>query len=202
VSHTFSSRRSANRRRRNEAREQILDVARRELKVKPFRELSVDELMQETGLSRTAFYRFFPDREAVLIDLLEEALDALAQARDLESDGDGRGLSAASLTRLRQLLTENRGVLKAVADAAASDEEVERTYRDFMHSYWIDDLTRRINDAQQRGLARDLDPELAGEALGWMAERMVTQSLDRDPGQVVDTIVAILRKCIYGSEPS
>src|SRR6059058_4569756 len=72
ISHTFADRRLANRRRRNEAREQILQVARRELKTRPFRELSVDELMQATGLSRTAFYRYFPDREAVLLDLLEE----------------------------------------------------------------------------------------------------------------------------------
>ncbi len=93
-------------------------------------------------------------------------------------------------------------MLKAVADAAASDEEVERTYLAFMHSYWIDDLTRRIKDARQRGLARNLDPELAGEALGWMAERMVTQSLDRDPDQVLDTIITVLSRCIYSPEPS
>ncbi len=88
MSHTFSSRRSANRLRRSEARQHIIDAARRELKDKPFRELRVDELMQETGLSRTAFYRFFPDREAVLVDLLEEVWDALAEARDLESGGE------------------------------------------------------------------------------------------------------------------
>ena len=173
MSNTFSSRRSANRRRRNEAREQILDVARRELKVKAFREISVDELMQETGLSRTAFYRFFPDREAVLIDLLEEVWTDLAEARDLDGPAEGE-VGPASMARLRQLLADNRGVLKAVADAAASDEEVERTYHEFMYSYWIDDLTARIKKAQESGLAKGLDPEVAGEALGWMAERMGT----------------------------
>ena len=85
MSRTFATRRSANRRRRSEARQQILDVARSELKVKPFRELSVDDLMEAAGLSRTAFYRYFPDREAVLVDLLEELGGALAEARDVES---------------------------------------------------------------------------------------------------------------------
>jgi hypothetical protein len=66
-----------------------------------------------------------------------------------------------------------------------------------MHSYWIEDLTARIVDAQKQGLAGGLDPELAGEALGWMAERLVTQSLDRDPHQVLDTIIAIMAKCIF-----
>jgi TetR/AcrR family transcriptional regulator, ethionamide resistance regulator len=196
VSHTFSSRRSANRRHRNEAREQILDVARRELRVKPFRELSVDELMRETGLSRTAFYRFFPDREAVLIDLLGEVWTALAEARDLEGPAEGE-VTPASMAKLRELLADNRGVLRAVADAAASDEEVERTYREFMYSYWIDDLTARIKKAQESGLAEGLNPELAGEALGWMAERMGTQSLDRDPDEVLDTIITLVARCIY-----
>ena len=82
VANTFASRRSANRRRRDEARQQIVEAARRELKVKPFRELTVDELMEGTGLSRTAFYRYFPDRESVLVDLLEEAWAALVEARD------------------------------------------------------------------------------------------------------------------------
>lgn len=198
MSNTFASRRSANRRRRNEAREQILDVARRELKLKPFRELSVDELMQATGLSRTAFYRYFPDREAVLVDLLEEVWGALAEARDVEVGTEGIA-SAATMAGLSELLAENRHVLKAIADAAPGDEDVEQAYRAFMHSYWIEDLTARIVDAQQQGLAAGLDPELAGEALGWMAERLVTQSLHRDPDQVLDTIIAIVAKCIFST---
>jgi TetR/AcrR family transcriptional regulator, ethionamide resistance regulator len=192
MSHTFADRRLANRRRRTEAREQILAVARRELRVRPFRELSVDELMQATGLSRTAFYRYFPDREAVLVDLLEEMWGEFAEARDADPDVT----SPSSLARLGQLIADNRTVLKAVADAAPGDEDVERAYRAFMHSYLIDDLTARIVEAQGRSLAAGLEPELAGEALGWMAERLVTQSLDRDPAQVLDTIVAILVKCL------
>ncbi len=156
--------------------------------------------MHGTGLSRTAFYRFFPDREAVLLDLLEEVWTVLAEARDAETAGDQ--VPAASVAALSQLLADNRGVLKAVSDAAASDEEVERNYQAFMRSYWIDDLTARIKDAHDRGLARSLDPQLAGEALGWMAERMVTQSLDKDPAELLDTIITIIAKCIYGPELS
>ncbi len=200
MSHTFASRRVANRRRRNEAREQILDVARQELKTKPFRDLSVDELMRATGLSRTAFYRYFPDREAVLVDLLEEVWSALAEARDANPSMES--VSAESLAQLAEQLGENRAVLKAIADAAPGDEDVERAYQAFMHSYWIDDLTERIIRAQEQGLATGLDPELAGEALGWMAERFVTQSQDRPPRQVLDTIISILIKCLYTGDPA
>ena len=100
------------------------------------------------------------------------------------------------------MLSEHRGVLKAISDAASGDGDMERTYRAFMQSCWIDDLTSRLVDAQAEGRAAGLDPHLGGEALGWMAERMVTQSLDRDPGQVLDTIVTILVRCIYGRRPT
>jgi AcrR family transcriptional regulator len=195
VSHTFATRRSENRRRRSETREQILEAARRELKTKPFRELTVDDLMEGTGMSRTAFYRFFPDREAVLIDLLEDVWGTLAEARDRE--GVGEDVNPDSIAALQELLAENRNLLKAVADATATDEEVERNYRAFMRDYWIDDLTERVKKAQEQGLAQGLDPELAGEALGWMAERLVTQTLDHEPDEVLDTIIAIVTKCVY-----
>ena len=81
----------------------------------------------------------------------------------------GRAHSNAYLSVSQFFDVKCRPVLKAVADAAPGDEDVERAYRTFMHSYWIDDLTARIVDAQSHGLASGLDPELAGEALGWMA---------------------------------
>ncbi len=198
MSTTFAARRSANRRRRTEARQQILDAARTELRTTAFRDLSVEQLMKATGLTRTAFYRYFPDREAVLVELLEEILSVLAEGRE----ADGEGIEEGWLEELGSLLADNREVLKAIADAAPGDEDVERAYRAFMHEYWIDDLVGRIADAQLQGLAPGLDAELAGEALGWMAERMVTQTQTHDPQAVLDTIVAIVVRCIYAGAPA
>jgi AcrR family transcriptional regulator len=198
MAQTSASRRSEHRRRRSEAKQQILDTARERLQSTSFRDLSIDDLMQGTGLSRTAFYRYFPDREAVLVELLEEVWGSLAQARDeVAPTSAGADASADAVGVIAELLGENRAVLKAVADAAAGDEGVEEVYRAFMHDYWIDDIAARITQAQSTGLAAGLDPQLAGEALGWMAERLVTQTLDRDPRQVFDTIIAILVKCLY-----
>lgn len=196
MSDTAAGFRSQKRRRRQEVRQQIVGVARRQLQVKPFRELTVDELMQPTGFTRTAFYRFFPDREAVLLDLLEEVWSGLAAARDIEAVGEDVP-TAASMAELRGRLAESRAVLKGIADAAPGDEDVEESYRAGMHSYWINDITARIRAAQQGGLAGSLDPEVAGEALGWMAERMVTQSIERDPDEVLDTIISIISTCLY-----
>ena len=149
------------------------------LQGKPFRDLTVDELMSATGLSRTAFYRYFPDREAVLLELLEEVWGELADARDAEAVGADFD-DATSMARLTELLAANQAVLKAITERLS----VTRTSippTSLMHSYWIEDLTARIVEAQSHGLAAGLDPDLAGEALGWMVERMVTQSVTRTP---------------------
>ena len=106
------------------------------------------------------------------------------------------------MTALAHVLADNRAVLKAIADAAPGDEDLERAYLEFMQAYWIEDLVARIVDAQAEGLAAGLDPELAGAAFGWMAERMITQTLDHDPRQVLDTIIAILSTCIYRTSPT
>jgi AcrR family transcriptional regulator len=156
--------------------------------------------MKPTGFGRTAFYRYFPDREAVLIELLEELWDEVQQARD--AAGFGASGSAPSddraLSRLQELVAGNRALFKAIADAAGGDDDVERAYRALMHDYWIRDLLALITDAQAHGLATEFDPDSTSEALGWMAERFITQAWDRDPAQVIETITAIAAKCIYG----
>jgi AcrR family transcriptional regulator len=200
---TLATRRTANRRRRTEAKDQILKAARHELETKPFRDLSVDDLMSATGFGRTAFYRYFPDREAVLIELLEDLWEDLRQARDAAGFGASGSVATDenALGRLQGFVAENRTLFKAIADAAGGDADVEEAYRALMHDYWIRDLLALLTEAHERGTAIDLDPELAAEALGWMAERFVTQSLDRDPEVVIATIVAIGAKCISGTSP-
>jgi AcrR family transcriptional regulator len=49
------------RRRREDSEQEILEAAERLLRERPFRELTVDDLMAATSQSRTAFYRHFTD---------------------------------------------------------------------------------------------------------------------------------------------
>ena len=202
MSQTLAGRRSARRHRHNEAKQQILDAARRELASKPFRDLTVDELMKPTGFGRTAFYRYFPDRESVLIELLDELWSELQEAKDAAGFGakadEFGSFDDEAVVRFYDLMASNRALLKAIADAAGSDDDLEESYRRLMHDYWIRDLNARVTDAQTHGFGTELDPQLTAEALGWMVERFVTQSVDREPRVVVDTIVTIVARCVFG----
>src|SRR5436309_16125269 len=74
--------RTRRREQRESTRRQILDAAERFLRERPYRELSVDVVMTDTGLTRTAFYRHFDDITDLVLRLLGEVggeLFAIAQ---------------------------------------------------------------------------------------------------------------------------
>jgi AcrR family transcriptional regulator len=65
------ARRAAARTRREAARERIVAAAERLLRDRPYRELSVEEVMAEAGLSRTIFYRHFDGLPELVLSLFD-----------------------------------------------------------------------------------------------------------------------------------
>src|SRR3712207_7576997 len=61
------------RRRRSpeEAEREIIAAAESLLRERPFRELTVDEVMRRTGLSRPSFYVYFRDRHHLVLRVVE-----------------------------------------------------------------------------------------------------------------------------------
>jgi TetR/AcrR family transcriptional regulator, ethionamide resistance regulator len=53
------------------------------LEERPFRDISVEEVMSSAGLSRTAFYRYFPDLESVVTRLMGTLVSELRAASRL-----------------------------------------------------------------------------------------------------------------------
>src|SRR3954453_6264175 len=82
------------RRRRSpaEAEREILAAAERFLRERPLRELTIDEVMAGTGLSRPAFYVYFRDRHDLILRLIGEIGSELFEMADKWlKGGDLRG---------------------------------------------------------------------------------------------------------------
>src|ERR671924_443262 len=77
------------RRRRQDSEQEILEAAERLLRERPFRELTVDELMAATTQSRTAFYRHFTSRQDLLIRLLSDLNQELWAVSEFWFQGGG-----------------------------------------------------------------------------------------------------------------
>jgi TetR/AcrR family transcriptional regulator, ethionamide resistance regulator len=182
---------SSPRRRRSpeSAEREILDAAEAFLRERPFRDLTVDEVMARTTLSRPSFYVYFRDRHHLAVRLVEGIGDALfgMANRWLDGEGDIRD----SLQGVAAVYDEHGLVLHAIADAAGHDPEVERVYYGLIERF-VAATTARIEADLRAGRVAALDAAPTAGALVWMSERYLLMTLGREPKEPVDTVVQTL----------
>jgi AcrR family transcriptional regulator len=113
------------RRRRSpaEAEREILDSAERFLRERPLRELTIDEVMTGTGLSRPAFYVYFRDRHDLVLRLIGEIGAELFEMADKWLKG---GDLRAGVDGVVAVYAKHGPVLRAISDAAVDDPDVEK----------------------------------------------------------------------------
>jgi AcrR family transcriptional regulator len=173
---------SGRRRRRTPevAEQEIVAAAQTVLRERPFRELTVDEVMRRTELSRPSFYVYFRDRHDLVLRVFEHVgSDVLALA-------ERRPEPSIVLQALIDAFVEHGPELRALADAAADDPGVEDAYGSLVQSF-VDATAQRI-ESERPGL----DPGETAKALVWMTERYLNLSLGREPATPRDTVAATL----------
>src|SRR3954469_7058700 len=135
------------RRRRSpaEAEREILESAERFLRERPLRELTIDEVMAGTGLSRPAFYVYFRDRNDLVLRLIQEIGSELVEMADKWLTG---GDLRAGVEGVVSVYAKHGRVLRAISDAAVDDPDVETAYHGLVHRF-IDD--RRAHPRRAKG---------------------------------------------------
>ncbi len=115
----------ARRRRRTPevAESEIIAAAESFLREQPFRELTVDEVMKRTDLSRPSFYVYFTDRHQLVLKVVEHLGSELFTMSDrwLSGSGEGPDLARQALDGIVAVYVEHGPVMRALADAAADD---------------------------------------------------------------------------------
>ncbi len=183
----------------------ILSTARRLLGERPFAEISVDDLAKGAGLSRPAFYFYFPSKEAVLLSLL----GPLIQRADsgfggaLELPTDPRRAFRDVIHTFFTAFASQPVMARAGAQALATSPEVRALWSGFMQK-WIDQTAALITAERRRGAAPETIParELA-IALNQMNERAMVAALSGESEsvpaeQIVGTLAHIWMTSIYG----
>ena len=186
------------RRRRTpaEAEGEIVAAAEALLRERPFRELTVDEVMRRTGLSRPAFYVYFRDRHD-LITRLVAPLRAEIDARAAEMKARDVPLRESLRTvflEVARVYSANGGVLRALRESSGQDEDAERVWREFTQPP-IARNAALIRAEMAAGRSSGLDPEATARALitmniGCFVEQLSGRE-DVDPEPLVDTLVEI-----------
>src|SRR4051794_3259606 len=185
---------------------EILEAAEQLLRELPFREITVEGVMSRTGLKRPAFYVHFRDRHELVLRVVENLGRQLFEMSDRWLQGDDPKTDArAALEGLVAVYVDHGPVLRALAEAAVTDEQVEHAYRGLVDDF-IAATARHIREEQAAGRISDLvDVDEIARALIWMEERYVSEALGRepqtDPRVVLDVLYAIWVSTLYGGAP-
>ena len=153
-------------RRANE--QAILDATETLLRDRPYRDLAIDDVMAVTGLTRTAFYRYFPDLESVLLRLVQDIASELATVttRWIEADpAEGRAALVHAGLGLAETYRTHGRLLAAFADAAAVSHDVDDAWRAVIGGF-VDDNITRLTELCAQGFCTLEHPDRDGPCAG------------------------------------
>lgn len=178
-----TARRERYREQRENTRRQILSAADSFLRQRPFRELSVEVVMAETGLTRTVFYRHFDDITDLVLQLFGDLAGKLypvaEQWRAVAGKEFPRGAQEA-LAALVDFFVEEGPLLRAIRDAAVTDERLEaatRTVRDTL----VELTAATLDSLVAQGRLEVPDSRALARALTLMNEAYLTEEFGREP---------------------
>jgi len=193
---------SATRRRtREEVQEAVRATLVEMLAERPFKDVTVDELAKRAGLSRTAFYFYYPDKNEVLKEAANTAAAGVYAEADRWWHGEGRpeDLVREALEGIAGVYCDHADVLRAAVEATTYDLEF-RTFYEALIRRFVDATAEHLRRELGAGRVRPLEPDSIAEALVWMAERCNYAFLlleGRPKSEVVDSLTAIWIHAIY-----
>lgn len=193
------------RRSREAASAEIVAAAEEFLRERSFRELSVDQVMARTTLSRSSFYVYFRDRHDLVLRIVEEIANQLFAMAALwfQGTGEPREDVLAALEGVVAVYAEHGTVMRAIGDAATVDPEVEAVYGALVQRF-VTAIAAHIEEEIATGRIRPLrDPAETAFALAWTGERYLSRSLGSKPPRVtrevaVGTLHEIWVRMLYG----
>jgi AcrR family transcriptional regulator len=194
--------RGARRQRREEIRAAVRDATINLIRDGvPFSELTVEELAKSAGLSRSAFYLYFRDKQDIVVQALDEAAREIEPIADRfwRGDGDPAALVREAVEGIVAAYERNADLLGLAAELAGSDADLRAIYDGI-----LDQLIRRtaehLAEEVANGRLRPIDPEATAELLVWSAERACYAGLARGrrtPAELTDALAAVWTAALY-----
>jgi AcrR family transcriptional regulator len=192
-------------RKSERTRKAILDSALELLWSRPFREVTITDLMSVTGIGRSTFYQYFDDLYGVmallLLGLEEEVLEAAAPW--FSGKGDPTAMLNQSLAGLVRVCYENGPILRAVSDASVTDKQFEKLWSNFLEVF-DDAVAAQIEKHQAQGLIAPLDARPIAVALNRLDASLLIHCFGShprsNPDVVQETLARIWMSTLYASE--
>jgi AcrR family transcriptional regulator len=172
------------------------------VETKAFRDITVDELSRAAGLSRTAFYFYYRDKNEVLGAAAE---DLAAEAyRESERWWSGQGppevLVREMLESNSRLYEDHAGIIRAAVEVTSYDAEFAEFYRELV-SRFVRATADHLRREEAAGRLRTgLNIDAVAETLCWMSERchyQLTLIAGRPAHETAETLATVWMSALY-----
>jgi AcrR family transcriptional regulator len=177
------SARNRYREQRESTRRQILEIADASLRERPFRELTIDGLMAQTGLTRTAFYRHFDDTTELVLRMVGQLGEKLYPVADRWQAIAGRQYPEGAregLAALVDFFVAEGPLLRAIVEAGVVDERIEAAYRRVRDTF-VNLTARTLESLAEDGRVQIDDAEPLARALCLLNESYLLEEFGREP---------------------
>ena len=184
-------------------RAEILNAAFRFLWSRPFRDMTVNNLMEQTSVSRPSFYNYFADTHELMESLLAILESDILEGTNpwLSDEGDPVELLHESLAAEVHICYRCGPFLKAVTDAAGTDARVEAGWYGMLDRF-DNAVSERVVADQELGLIESFDPQPVATTLNQVNASTYIRAFGQRPRgrpeRVLDAISRVWISSLYG----
>jgi AcrR family transcriptional regulator len=185
----------------------ILAATERLLRQRPLNELSVGDIIDAAGISRTSFYAYFSSKTSVIAECLRRVMDHVMVAVApfaSQSTADAETAIKVSLERWVEVCTVHGALLRAVSEEWPHDEQLRELWFAMLATVTAG-TARVIRSARRGGQAPPgADPDALAACLMWGYERVLHVALVGDarglpgPEVLVEPLAQMMVGGLYG----
>ncbi len=173
-----SSRRTAAGQRKGDLREQqILDAAEGLLDSRGYFEMTVNEIAEAAGITRSALYFYFGSKQDVVTALVARTVQALRDKSEAARNdpADPETVVATALDRTLQLWLKHSVVMRAAVDLSSTIPEIDELWTGAADIF-IEAIAKVLMRMGVPAGSGPGDAHAVAEALCWMIERTFYQA--------------------------
>jgi AcrR family transcriptional regulator len=177
------------------------------LKERPLNQLSVADIIDAAGVSRTSFYAYFASKTAVIAECLRQVMDQVMVAVrpfHTQADGDVEGAIRVSLQQWVEVSRGHGALLRAVSEEWPHDEELRALWFEMLETVTAG-TAKVVRGARAAGEAPGgADARALAACLMWGYERVLHVALVggapglADPDAIVAPLAQMMVGGLYG----
>jgi AcrR family transcriptional regulator len=187
-------------RQRQYTRRDLLTSAQRVLAQKGYHRTKIADIARDAGIAVGTFYLYFPTKEALFLELVQETVHLLEAELDRARNAalDPRQRARAALETFFNFAHRHRELFRIAFGHDATFHEVVHQAQDL----FVNDITRHLTEGMDAGAFRRSNPEVLAHAFIGLSLEVVSWWLEHPDLSVSEVTEPLLAFVLRGLEPA